>query len=240
MVNRLLSISFLVFVGVSSFIFFFVALMIWLLTVWFDKKLVVLHLFSSLWASLYLWIVPIWSVSVIGREKIKKGSTYVAVSNHQSALDILVVYKLFFPFKWVSKAENFKIPFIGWNMVLNRYIKLTRGNKESIKKMMEEAENALTEGCSLFMFPEGTRSATGKMRPFKTGAFTLAKKAGVSILPVVINGTKDALPKNRLIFNGRHKISINVLDEIPYDMLKTFTEEQAAEMTQKKISENLY
>jgi 1-acyl-sn-glycerol-3-phosphate acyltransferase len=118
-------------------------------------------MFTSFWACLYLWIVPAWSVTTAGRHKIRRGATYIVVSNHQSQLDILVAFHLFFPFKWVSKAEVFNLPFIGWNMVLNRYIRLKRGDKESIRQMMAACEKALARGCSVFFFPEGTRSRTG-------------------------------------------------------------------------------
>jgi 1-acyl-sn-glycerol-3-phosphate acyltransferase len=70
--------------------------------------------------------MPAWSVQVLDRHKIRKNVTYMVVSNHQSQLDILVAFRLFFHFKWVSKAQIFKLPFIGWNMVLNEYIKIER------------------------------------------------------------------------------------------------------------------
>ena len=136
MINRLISIVFLCFIGVSSIVFFGIALTIWLLTILLDKRLVLLHMFTSFWGSFYLWLMPVWSVSVTGREKMEKHTAHMIVSNHQSQLDILVAFTLFYPFKWVSKAEIFRIPLIGWNMTLNRYIKLKRGDKESIKKMM--------------------------------------------------------------------------------------------------------
>ena len=133
MVDRIVGLGLIVFIALSSMVLFMCALAVWLLTVLFDKRLVLLHYFSSFWASIYLWIMPAWSVSIEGRENIKK-KTYVVVSNHQSLLDILVAFRIFFPFKWVSKAEIFKLPFIGWNMTLNRYIKLIRGDKESIRR----------------------------------------------------------------------------------------------------------
>ena len=135
MLNRLIALFFIAFVAATSALFFCVALVIWVLTVLFDKRLVLLHLFSSFWASVYLWAMPAWSVRVEGRSTIRMRDNYVIVSNHQSQLDILMAFNLFFPFKWVSKAEVFRIPFIGWNMYLNRYIKLKRGDKWGIAKM---------------------------------------------------------------------------------------------------------
>jgi len=113
--NRIISTGILFFIGTTSILFFIIALAIWTLTVLFDRRLIILHYFTSLWASLYLWVVPAWSVSIKGRDKIKKDTTYVVVSNHQSQLDILAAFRLFFHFKWVSKAEIFNLPLIGWD-----------------------------------------------------------------------------------------------------------------------------
>jgi 1-acyl-sn-glycerol-3-phosphate acyltransferase len=228
MVNRIISLCFLVFMAVSSALFFVIALLIRLCTAGFDRQLVALHLFTSFWASVYLWVMPVWSVSTQGREKIAKGKTYMVVSNHQSQLDILVAFRLFFPFKWVSKAEVFNLPFIGWNMVLNRYIKLRRGDKKSVEQMMTACEKAISNGSSVYFFPEGTRSKTGIVKDFKTGAFILAQKMKIPILPIVINGTKNALPKHSLNFHGRHHISIEVLDAVPFESFANLSPEKTA------------
>jgi len=239
MLNRLISIGIIGFIGATSVLLFVVALTIWLLTVCFDRRLVVLHMFTSFWAVLYLWVVPAWQVTVARRERIRRDATYMVVSNHQSQLDILVAFRLFFPFKWVSKAAVFKLPFIGWNMVLNRYIKIKRGQKDSIAQMMKACEKTLAAGSSVFFFPEGTRSRTGIVKPFKHGAFTLAQKMAVPILPIVINGTKNALPKDSLNFHGRHAIRIEVLDEIPVEQVAALPVDQVAEMVRGIICEHV-
>lgn len=236
MINKIISISFLSFIGISSAFMFPVALCIFVLTFWFDKRLVLLHLFSSFWAAMYLWVMPAWTTTVEGREKIRKKTTYMVVSNHQSQLDILMAFSLFFPFKWVSKASVFKLPFVGWNMVLNRYIKLYRGEGESVKKMMALCEKNLAQGSSVYFFPEGTRSETGMMRPFKHGAFILAHKMKVPVLPIVLNGTKYALPKNSLDFHGKHHLRIRVLDEIPYETYRDLSVEETASMVRQVIA----
>jgi len=234
--NRLISIGIIAFIGIAAVLLFLVALVIWLLTVCLDRRLVVLHMFTSFWASLYLWVVPAWKVTLSGREKIRPGTTYMVVSNHQSQLDILVAFRLFFPFKWVSKAAVFKLPFIGWNMALNRYIKIKRGRKDSITQMMKACEKNLAAGNSVYFFPEGTRSKTGIIKPFKHGAFTLAQKMRVPILPIVINGTKNALPKNSLNFHGHHLIHIKVLDEIPVERFEHMPVDELAEMVRALIA----
>ena len=239
MLNRIIAVFFIAFVAATSAIFFCAALFIWLLTVLFDKRLVLLHLFSSFWASVYLWAMPAWSVGVEGRSTIRMRDRYVIVSNHQSQLDILMAFNLFFPFKWVSKAEVFKIPFIGWNMYLNRYIKLKRGDKKGIARMFVDCEKAIAEGNSIFIFPEGTRSETGTLKPFKSGAFILAKKMQVPILPVVINGTKTALPKHSMNFHGSQKMSIRVLEPVDYERFAHLTAKETGEMIRDIIAAEL-
>ncbi len=196
-------------------------------------------MFSSFWACLYLWIMPAWSLKITGRDKIQRRAQYIIVSNHQSQLDILVAFRLFFPFKWVSKVEVFRLPFIGWNMYLNRYIRLKRGDKESIRQMMRACEQALAGGCSIYFFPEGTRSRTGHLKPFKPGAFILAKQMRVPILPVVIDGTRAALPKYSLNFHGRHRIRLKVLDAIPHSDFADMTVEQLSEAVRARIAAHL-
>ena len=239
MTNRIIAVLIIAFIALSSVLFFFLALIIRLGTTWFDRRLVILHMFTSFWGCLYLWIVPAWTLSIAGRENIQRKARYIIVSNHQSQLDILVAFRLFSPFKWVSKAEVFRLPFIGWNMFLNRYIRLKRGDRASIRQMMRDCEQALARGSSLFFFPEGTRSRTGRMKAFKSGAFVLAQRMQVPILPVVINGTRDALPKHSLSFHGRHHLQIRVLEAIPYPAFADLTTTQVAEMVRDRIASSL-
>ncbi|MCP4669890.1 MAG: 1-acyl-sn-glycerol-3-phosphate acyltransferase, partial [Desulfobacula sp.] len=173
------------------------------------------------------------------RKKLDMKKSYVFVSNHQSQLDIFVVYQLYFPMRWISKAAVFKLPFIGWNMLLNGYVKLKRGDKKSIRLMMARCEQLLDENVSIMMFPEGTRSKTGIVKPFKQGAFILAKKMKKSIVPLVINNTKQALPKHSLVFRGRHKMELEVLDEIPYAKFEQMEIDDIAQMVQKIISSHV-
>jgi 1-acyl-sn-glycerol-3-phosphate acyltransferase len=213
---HVLSLSFWAFLVLSSLVLFPVAVLIWAVTVPFDRRLAALHRFTSFWASLYTWLNPAWPVTVEGREKIPRDVACVMVSNHQSFVDILVLFRLFTHFKWVSKIENFRIPCIGWNMRLNGYVPLRRGDKQSIGEMMSACARTLDEGNSIMMFPEGTRSPNGKLRAFKHGAFTLAQGNGCPILPLLVEGTADALPKRGFVLQGRHAIRIRVLDEIPH------------------------
>ena len=212
---RGLSAVFWAFVVVSSVVLFPGAVLLWALTAPFGRRRVLLHLYTCFWASLYTWLNPMWRVDVQGREHIERGATYVMVANHLSLLDILVLFRLFRHFTWVSKAENFRVPFVGWNMHLNAYIPLKRGDRESVRAMLATAEADLRNGISVMIFPEGTRSRDGVLKPFKPGAFELAVATGLPVLPIVIGGTGSALPARGFVLRGRHPITLTVLPPIP-------------------------
>lgn len=239
MKKRLFSILFYAFFGFSSTILIVGASLLWLCTILFDKNQKALHYYTQFWGSLYIWIVPGWRVRVVDRHKIDPRQRYVMVSNHQSQLDILVLSSLFIPYKWVAKIEAFKIPIVGWNMRMNRYIPIRRGEKKSIARMMQLCDRAIKDGNSLMIFPEGTRSLNGILRPFKTGAFSIALKNKVPILPIVINGTREALPKNTLMLTSKCDMEVRILDPISYDVFKGMAVEEMANMVRELIGKSV-
>jgi len=151
---------------------------------------------------------------VEGREKIDPSQVYVAVSNHQSMLDILVIHSLFFHFKWVSKRENLYIPFVGWNMILNRYVVLDRASRKSFLRMMRDCRHHIEKGSSIMIFPEGTRSTDGNLGKFKDGAFRLAHQMKCPLLPIVLDGTGESLPKRGFVIYKKTPIRVRVLDPV--------------------------
>jgi 1-acyl-sn-glycerol-3-phosphate acyltransferase len=208
------SLLFWAFMLLTSALLYPVALIVRVVTLPFDSRLAALHTFSCFWASLYTWCNPLWSVAIDGRERIDRNAAYVIVCNHQSLADILVLFRLFVHFKWVSKAENFRIPFVGWNMTLNRYIRIERGSVKGNLGMIRGAESALAGGSSVMIFPEGTRSTDGRLGEFKAGAFDIALRTGHTVLPVALTGTAAALPKKGFVLRGKHAIRILVLEPI--------------------------
>jgi len=196
------------------------AFLIWICTLAFDRRMFILHVYSCFWGSTFTWLSPFWKVKIHGRRKIDPRKTYIIVSNHQSLLDIVVLYRLFVHFKWVAKKELFRIPFVGWNMLMNQYVSIERGNPASVKKMIQVSHDHLRRGSSLMIFPEGTRSEDTRMKRFKDGAFKLAIETGVPIIPIVVEGTGYALPKKGFIFRGFHRIEVHVLNEIPPESFK--------------------
>ncbi len=223
----------------SSAVLFVIALLVWALTLPIDPQKRLLHRFTCFWASLYTWLNPAWPVHIVGRAKIRSDRATIMVANHLSLLDILVLFRTFAYFKWVSKIENFRIPFIGWNMSLNGYIKLRRGDHDSVLQMMEACENVLARGSSIMMFPEGTRSPTGRMRDFKSGAFELALSTRSPVQPIVIRGTGEALPKRGFVMRGRHPIRIAILDPIPPESFEQLSAPELTEQVRTLIAEAL-
>ena len=236
---HLLSLGFWTFLVLSSLALFPVAVLLWALTAPFDRRLVLLHRFTCFWASLYTWLNPAWPVRVEGREHIRRDVAYVMVSNHQSLVDILVLFRLFTHFKLVSKIENFRVPLIGWNMSLNRYIKLVRGKRESVVRMMKDCEATLSGGSSVLIFPEGTRSPDGHMRAFKSGAFELAKRTRIPIVPIALDGTARALPKRGYLLQGKHPIHLHVLDPIEPASFADLSVDELTALVRARIAEAL-
>jgi 1-acyl-sn-glycerol-3-phosphate acyltransferase len=213
-VLRVFTIAYWAFFVLTLPLFFTVALALFLVTLPFDRRRVVLHLYSCFWASFYVYANPLWRARIQGRQKLPWRGSAVIVANHLSLVDILVLYGLYRPFKWVSKAENFKVPMVGWNMTLNDCVRLTRGDRESIRAMMSHCRRHLARGSPLLIFPEGTRSRDGRLQPFKDGAFRLAMEAKVPVIPVAIRGTYETLPKHGLVLRQHMDARVQVLDPL--------------------------
>lgn len=233
--KKAFSIFFFVYFFVAGIPLLFVSLTIWVITKPFDKRLTALHYFTQLWAAMYIYTIPGWHIKIKGKENYDKKKVYMMVANHQSHLDILSTSFLLFHFKWVSKAEVFKIPIIGWNMSLNNYVKLRRGDKKSIIAMVKDASKAIDDGSSIFIFPEGTRSIDGNLRQFKSGAFIIAKRKKIPILPIVINGTREIIQKDTLDFEPKGNMEYIVLPEIPYSEYKDMETGEIANMVRDRI-----
>lgn len=148
---------------------------------------------------------PLWTFDIEGSapEGIDKRG-FVVVANHESTADPFLLSWLPFDMRWVAKAELFKPPVVGWAMKWGGDIPLRRGEGESVRAMMDECERALAGGISVMMFPEGTRSSDGNLLPFKDGAFALAIRAQVPVLPIALAGTKEMRPKHSKWFGKAH------------------------------------
>jgi 1-acyl-sn-glycerol-3-phosphate acyltransferase len=157
---------------------------------------------------------PAWRVTVSGFPIPRERTPYVVVSNHQSLADIPFVSHLPWEMKWVGKEELFKIPIIGWMMWLSSDISVNRGDARSGAKTLIRALRVLESRCPVMFFPEGTRSADGRVGKFTDGAFHLALRARVPVLPIVVEGSHDALPKRSWKFGPPRQIQITVLEPV--------------------------
>ncbi|HSP88864.1 MAG TPA: lysophospholipid acyltransferase family protein [Ignavibacteriaceae bacterium] len=143
-----------------------------------------------------LWIAGI-KVKVIGKENFDHKTPYVFVANHLSIFDMPVLQH-YVPndFGFVFKKEILRIPIFGLQMYLGPGIVIDRQNPEKALKSIEKAKKMLVKRkVSVLLFPEGTRSKTGEMLPFKRGAFRIASQVGFSIVPVTISGTQKLIQK---------------------------------------------
>lgn len=167
------------------------------------------HIVARMWARGILYVSRI-KVTVNGLANIDPTQSYVYMSNHQSNFDIPVLLAyLPVQFRWLAKAELFKIPIFGRAMRGAGYVKIDRFNREAAFESLNEAARKMKNGVSVMIFPEGTRSRDGKIRPFKKGGFVMALDAGVPIVPVVLKGTWTIMDKSSLRINTG-EVSLNI------------------------------
>lgn len=171
------------------------------------------HSAAALWCRSILLISGV-RVTVKGAEKVPRDTPVIFLSNHQGAFDIPALQgTLPAQFRWVAKKSLFKIPLIGWSMYLSGYIGVERESATASYRSMERAAGKIRGGTSVLIFPEGTRSDTGELLPMKRGAFVLASKSGVPIVPIAISGTKDILKRGGFAIRP-HRVTVSIGDPI--------------------------
>jgi 1-acyl-sn-glycerol-3-phosphate acyltransferase len=220
---------------VDAVILMIINLIVFALTYPFDSKRKVIHAFSYYWGLHYLWVNPFWKMEYECRANINPKKSYIIVGNHQSMFDICVMYKIPLVFKWVSKKEVFKIPFVGWLLKLHGDILIRRGTTQSTKEMLKKAEEWINKGCSISIFPEGTRSDDGKIHDFKEGAFMIAKLNKLPVLPVVVEGTRKVLPPGSAVLGGCATVRIHVLPEVPAETVASLKMRDLSAMLNKMM-----
>ncbi|MFO7177578.1 MAG: lysophospholipid acyltransferase family protein [Pseudomonadota bacterium] len=139
---------------------------------------------------------PFWRFRVVGPVPEARPRRVVCVSNHLSYTDIFLISHLPWEMKWLSKDSIFRIPCVGWGMWLVGDVPLARGSAQSAKAALSRCAEWLRRDVPVMIFPEGTRSPTGELLPFKDGAFRIAIETGADVLPIAVWGTQSALPKN--------------------------------------------
>jgi 1-acyl-sn-glycerol-3-phosphate acyltransferase len=167
------------------------------------------HIIARFWARGILFVSRV-KVTVNGLANINPSQSYVYMSNHQSNFDIPVLLAyLPVQFRWLAKAELFKIPIFGRAMRGAGYVKIDRFNQESAFESINEAARKMKNGVSVMIFPEGTRSRDGRIRSFKKGGFIMAVDSGVPIVPIILQGTYSLMDKSSLKINTG-KVALNI------------------------------
>ena len=144
------------------------------------------------------------SIREVGKENFNPAQNYIFMSNHVSNLDPPIeIPRIQARCSVLVKKELFRIPILGTGMHLARLVPVDRSNREAAIDSVREGVEVLRTGLNMMIYPEGTRSADGKLLPFKKGPFHLAMESGVPVLPLTIVGTYEAWPKHRFALKGR-------------------------------------
>ncbi len=154
------------------------------------------RMFGPVWAKINA-AVSLIGVQTTGQEHIEPGQSYVIVANHQSLIDIYLLYGyLGMDIKWVMKQELRSVPILGLACELMGHVIVDRSNTESALASMERARERIKDDMSVIFFAEGTRSRSGELKPFKKGAFRMAQELNLPILPITIHNTFEILPSD--------------------------------------------
>lgn len=161
------------------------------------------------WLVVRMFMLP---VHVVGRENLERGTSYVFVSNHQGAFDIFLIYGfLRRNFKWMMKQSLRRVPFVGRACAAAHHIFVDRSGPSKIGKTYDDARKTLRDGMSVVVFPEGSRSRTGRLAPFKRGAYMLADELQLPVVPLTINGSFDIMPRTRdFKWVHRHTLTLTI------------------------------
>ena len=233
----MLSVLYYLFTLLQVSFWFVVSVIVLILTYPFDKSRRWVHECSRCICIILYGVPPLMRRTIDGVENIEKGKPYVMVMNHNSGFDIFAAYKIPLNFRWVSKREVFRVPFMGWLLPIHGDIPIERGNASAaMAKVIRDGKLWLSRGASIAIFPEGTRSKTGEMGRFKAGAFNLAAEAGVDILPIVMTGTNEMIKGWKI--NWRNRVAIRVMPAIKADVVAaTDTKELMLQVRESMVEE---
>lgn len=162
-----------------------------------------LHKVQQFWARSFCWLLFL-PIKVEGLENIQPKTSYVFVSNHQSMVDVFLIYGwLPVIFKWIMKKELRKVPLVGAACKAAGHIYIDRRNKMASQKSIAEAEHIVKDGVCVVIFPEGTRTSTGEVGRFKRGAFSIATDLHLPVVPISLSGCYDVMPRTRFYAKRR-------------------------------------
>ncbi|HBO84309.1 MAG: hypothetical protein A2073_05575 [Deltaproteobacteria bacterium GWC2_42_11] len=200
----------------------------------FDRSGNSAHSIGGIWAKAILLLSGV-GVRISGTENILNASQ-IFISNHQGAFDILAL-QAYLPaqFRWLAKKSLFKIPVIGWSMSIAGYVSIDRKHAGAAYHGLEKAAEKLKRGASILIFPEGTRSRTDELLPFKRGGFLLASNTSFPIVPISIQGTSNIM-KRGSIFIRPASVSVKIGKPI---YTEGINDKALMEITRKAIEDGL-
>jgi 1-acyl-sn-glycerol-3-phosphate acyltransferase len=164
------------------------------------------HWVHHRWGRVFCWLMGI-RIECLGLEDLPRHAAVLA-PNHESMYDILVMATLPINFKWVSKAQLGRVPFLGLGLKAMGSYFVRRDQSGHDLNIMREVEEGLRAGHSVLMFPEGTRTRTGELLPLKKGAFRTAQNAEVPLIPIAISGTYQIAPPGKFPTGRHHRVKI--------------------------------
>lgn len=157
---------------------------------------------------------PTWTLTISGTQIADPRRPYLVVCNHQSLADVPLISCLPWEMKWMAKAELFRLPIAGWMLKMAGDIPVERGDRRKAAQALIRAKWYLKHKCSVMFFPEGTRSPDGRVHKFNDGAFLIAIQEQVPILPLVIEGSFNCLPKKSWLYGEPSEIKLKVLEPV--------------------------
>ena len=229
--------------------YFFFTPLIWLTTVlfgiasipfgFFDKDGSILHAFASAWAKVTMKFI-LSPLRVIGLDQIDTTKPHVYAVNHASALDIPALYAyLPFQFRILHKKELWSYPIVGWHLKRSKQVCVDQQNPSRSIGQIKSALRTLKAGMPLVIFPEGGRTSDGRIQPFLPGAFFLAIKAEIDIVPIALRGMYELLPMNTYHVKPR-PLEMRVGQPISTACLTMKDMDQLSERVQKAVEEMYY
>ena len=182
-------------------------------TAWWDKRRWYTGRVFRLGTRVLVAVNPWWTITVVGDIPPRSSEPFVAVCNHESLADILLVGTLPFEMKWLSKAQIARIPLMGWMRWMAGDIVVNRSDARSRGQSFDSMVEWIRRGASIMIFPEGTRTRTGDLLRFRDGAFRLALETGRPIQPLAVSGGRQAIQADSVLF-GRAHVTVRILEQV--------------------------
>ena len=197
----------------------------------FDSKGHAAHWCARTWSWLILATTGV-DVRVTGLDLVNRGETYVFISNHQSIYDIPVIFaSLPFQLRIIAKESLGRFPFLGWHLIRSGHLLVDRSHPDR-SGILKRWRRLVGDHLSLIIFPEGTRSADGRVGRFKAGSFLLALEAGLTIVPISVSGSRHVMQKGRLMTRPGH-VTLHVHAPITAPRIDAPTAEDARDLASR-------